>query len=207
MGPFVFLVPSKWHLEMFPYLIMLNNYHRHVKEHPTLSPASTKFVSSSNQNTTPFLSFYVNCELSSTPNQSALALQERNCELPWQKAAFLQVSISLPKDLALWTYFSSLLLTAYPFVFLYSFPKEPALLTPGFPSFSFQNYESINTFLWYKALRLWYSVIAALANQYREVFPSSSLFHSAAWNADKRAESPLAILASRTTFTTGRAEG
>ena len=115
MGPFVFLVPSKWHLEMFPYLIMLNNYHRHVKEHPTLSPASTKFVSSSNQNTTPFLSFYVNCELSSTPNQSALALQERNCELPWQKAAFLQVSISLPKDLALWTYFSSLLLTAYPF--------------------------------------------------------------------------------------------
>lgn len=73
---------------MFPYLIMLNNYHRHVKEHPTLSPASTKFVSSSNQNTTPFLSFYVSCELSSTPNQSALALQERNCELPWQKAAF-----------------------------------------------------------------------------------------------------------------------
>ena len=63
-------------------------------------------------------------------------------------------------------------------------------------------------FLWHKALRLWYFVIAALENQYREVFPSSPLFHSAAWNADKRAESPLAILASRmrTTFTTGRAE-
>lgn len=71
MGPFVFLVPSKQHLEMFPYLIMLNNYHSHVKWHPSLGLASTKFASSSNQSTTPFLSLYVssfvNCELSSTP--------------------------------------------------------------------------------------------------------------------------------------------
>ena len=91
---------------------MLNSIQLLVQPQPNLHLLQIKIP-------LPFLSLYVssfvNCELSSTPNQSALALQERNCELPWQKAAFLQVSISLPKDLALWTYFSSLLLTIYLF--------------------------------------------------------------------------------------------
>lgn len=67
----------------------------------------------------PFLSFhvssFVNCELSSTPHQPALVLQEKCCELPWQITTFLHVTSFLPKDLALWTDFSSLLLTTYLF--------------------------------------------------------------------------------------------
>ena len=50
-------------------------------------------------------------ESSSISNQYALVLQERSYELSGQTTTFLQALIFLPKNLALWTDVSLLLLT------------------------------------------------------------------------------------------------